>query len=138
MEIDITEFWRGECPSDYSASAAEIGPDAGRDTWQAATENAPAYAHWLGTDDRREEFRDWVESSGGWTREEIDKWSDLEMTALLMQWVAGDIREGFGLRFGARPDAADWAEYERDTEAGLVPGRLYRGGDGRIYFHVGD
>ena len=36
MDIDITEFFNNAEPFEYSASAAELGDNAGRITWQNA------------------------------------------------------------------------------------------------------
>ena len=40
MEIDITDFFKNAAPMDYSASAVEIGRDAGAHTWRAAMDDA--------------------------------------------------------------------------------------------------
>ena len=52
MNIDITTFFTEASPRDYSASAAELGQDAGRITWAHAIEDAPEYDH-LDTQRRR-------------------------------------------------------------------------------------
>lgn len=88
---------------DYSASIAEIGENAGQDTWNAAKS-----CDWnmLDTDEKRQAFRDWVKQSGGWSQEEIGAWGDVEINALFVQWVSGDIREMEGL------DIEVWPEFE--------------------------
>jgi len=93
IDIDISRFIREAAPMDYSASVAEIGPNAGRDTWQAAMEDAPDY-NLLNTDEQRDEFRAHVRGSGAWSAEEIAAWSDTELNALFMQLISGDIRSG--------------------------------------------
>ena len=40
MQINITRFFNEACPRDYSASAAEIGENAGADTWRAACDDS--------------------------------------------------------------------------------------------------
>jgi hypothetical protein len=40
MQINITRFFNDAAPMDYSASVAEIGQNAGKDTWRAACDDA--------------------------------------------------------------------------------------------------
>jgi len=91
MEIDIPRFYTEAAPMDYSASIAEIGNYAGRTTWQAACDDAPDY-NMLNTDDKREAFRTYVKSFGAWEDEEIAAWSEIELNALFIQFVSGDMR----------------------------------------------
>lgn len=93
IDINITRFITDAAPMDYSASVAEIGANAGRDTWQAAMEDAPDY-NLLDNDDARDEFRQYVKGFGAWSDERIAAWSDTELNALLMQLISGDIRSG--------------------------------------------
>ncbi len=125
--VDITRFLQTECMRDYSASIAEIGADAARDTWNACTDNAPDWA--FIPPDEFDYFRDWVQSSGGWTREEIDAWSDNELQALCLQWIAADVRE-----CGLDKPGADWDVIRADQESGRIPSSIYRADDGSIYW----
>lgn len=123
-------------PFDLSNNAATLGEDVSRLTWQASREAAQSIKPpLLDTDEKREAFRDFVKSSGGWTREEIAGWSDEELNALCLQWIAGDIREAFG---DAEPAEWDWQEYEKDAQAGRIAGRLFRADDGRVFFYIGN
>lgn len=134
MELDITEFFHEACPRDYSASAAEIGQDAGRITWRAACADAPDYANLLDTEEKREAFRGFVLDSGGWSAEEIAAWSDTELVALLMQWISGDIREA-----GLDVETPDWSAYQEGCEASRYASRIFGGpmsADGRVYFSL--
>ncbi len=136
MEINITSLIRSEdfCPFDLSNNRATLGDDAGCLTWNASKECAAEIAPpLLDTDEKRQEFRDWVKGSGGWGREEIAAWSDLELNALFLQWVAGDIREAFG---DADPGEWDWAEYEKRASAGQVSSNIFRGDGGEVYFSI--
>ena len=117
-------------PMDYSASVAEIGANAGRDTWNAACEDSEDYMI-LDTEDKREAFRSFVRSSGGWDANEIAAWSDKELNALCLQWIAGDMREA-GIEASWTP--AQWAEYETDESTAH---NIYRGDDGKVYFYCG-
>jgi hypothetical protein len=132
MELDITQFFSDAAPMDYSASQAEIGASAGADTWRAACDDSEDYPL-VDTDEKRDAFRTFVRSSGGWNDDEINAWSDTELNALCLQWVAGDMRE-----CGIGPDSSleEWQEVRQRQEAGNLPSRLYRGADGRVYFSL--
>lgn len=134
-EIDVTPIVSNEgfVPFDLSNNRATLGDNAGALTWQASKEAAEDFDP-LPKPEHREAFWDFVRNSGGWTREEIEAWTDKELTALSLQWLAGDIREAFG---DADPEDWDWQEYRKDAEAGRVSSNLFKGEDGRIYFSIG-
>lgn len=134
-EIEITEFFKNAAPKDYSASVAEIGENAGQYTWQAACDDSDDW-NMLDTDEKRDEFRKFVKSSGGWTEEEIAAWSDKELNALFIQWVSGDMRE-CGLDGSDRLSDSAWEQYEELAERGTVPSNLFRTEDNNVYFYVG-
>lgn len=131
MELDITQFFATAAPMDYSASVAEIGASAGQDTWRAACEDSPDFPI-LDDEEKREAFRAFVRDAGAWSDDEIAEWSANELNALCIQWIAGDIREA-----GLDCDSPDWDQYQQDSEAGHVAGRLFRADDGRVYFYIG-
>lgn len=131
MNLNITDFFNHACPSYYSASAAELGDDAGRITWANAVDAADQWPDWLDTEDKRDEFRAHVRTFGAWDESEVAAWSDTELTALLIQMVSGDIRES-GLL-----DGKTWPEYLSDAEAGRVSGNLYRGDTGGVFYYIG-
>lgn len=134
MEIDITDFFNECAPMDYSASRMELGQDAGRITWNAALGDAPDYPL-LDTEEKRAAFRGHVREFGAWEDAEIDGWTDAELTALLIQMIAGDIREA-----DLDTAAPDWPAYAELCEAGQASGRLFGGPlstDGRVYYYVG-
>lgn len=93
IDIDITNFVTNTHPMDYSASVSEIGANAGRITWNNAIEDAPDY-NLIRTGEQRAEFLAHVKGFGAWTEAEIAAWSDIELNALLMQLIAGEIRNG--------------------------------------------
>lgn len=136
MELNITRLFREIAPMDYSASVAEIGRNAGPDTWRAACDDANDWQP-LDDDEKREAFRVFVRDSGGWSGAEIAAWSDTELNALCLQWIAGDMREPVGFELG--PDTTDdqWADYQKQCEAGQAAGRIFKGTDGEIYFYCG-
>ena len=86
-EINITRFYNEAAPKDYSASVADIGNNAGMDTWRAALDDAPDY-------NKRDAFRAHVKGFGAWTDEEIAAWDDTALNALFIQFVSGDMRNG--------------------------------------------
>lgn len=132
VEIDITDFFENACPRDYSASVAELGVNAGSDTWRAACDDSPDYP-FLDTEEKREEFREHIRGFGAWNDDEIKAWSDTELNALLLQLISGEMRES-----GLDQGEPDWQEYREGCEAGKYHGDISPGNDGRVYFYVGD
>jgi hypothetical protein len=131
FEIDVTEFLAGHRLKYFSGSIAELGNDAGQQTWAECNDKAEDWQP-LDTDEKRETFRDFVLSSGGWSEEEIAEWPDSHLQALCIQWIAGDARE-CGID-GEDLSAIDWSQLEQDQHDGQAPGSLYRGDDGRVYW----
>lgn len=129
-EINITEFFNVGTFIDYSASVAEIGTNAGPETWNNASEAVEDH-EMLKTDEQRQAMRDWAESSGGWDDDEIAAWSDTELNALFIQLVSGDIRE-------CSLEQVDWEAYEKECEAGNAKGCIFRGDDGQIYYELSE
>jgi hypothetical protein len=127
MEINITSFVQNEDPFDYSHSAAEGGPHAGRNTWTAAKTMAPTL---LDTPEKIEALRDYVKDFGAWDKEEIAAWDDAECNALFVQLISGDMREANMEDI----EGFDWDQYEKDAEKGSISGNIYRGDDGQIYY----
>jgi hypothetical protein len=135
MEINIASLLsRSDFdPAECSGSRAELGDDAGRITWQNSMAAAAVPPVLLDTPEKLDAMRDFARSSGGWTQEEVDAWSAQEVNALLVQWVAGDIRQAFD---DAEPADWDWVDYEKRAERGSVPSNLSRGADGAVYFDL--
>lgn len=125
MEINITAFFAHQiAPMDLSASIAEIGANAGADTWAASVEAAQDL-QLLTTPEELEAFKQFAQSSGGDFEDSTD-WQ-----ALFLQWIACDLRE-MGVRYS--DDAIDWNAVEADDTYG---GNIFRGTDGQIYFYAG-
>ena len=125
MEINITQFYNDANPATYSASVAELGDNAGRITWDNAVQRSALGSMLLDTPDKLEAMRAWAKSSGGWNDAEIAAWSDVELNALFIQLVSGDMREKGDM---------SWEEYQALSEAGTVSGALFEGVDGDIYY----
>lgn len=131
MELDITDFFENSTASDYAASAAELGPDAGRITWRNAAKDSPRFML-LDTDDKADAAREFFAGFGAWDHGELAAMPCEELNALLLQFIAGDIREFMELTDG------DWKEYERLCSEGTCQGRMYEGTDGRAYYYMGN
>jgi hypothetical protein len=129
-EIEVTDLSREELCL-YSASQAEMGPDAGRITWRNsegyARDNCPI------TDANRDNVRAFFGDFGAWERDEIDGWDDTELGALLIQMAAGDLREAESVAWDDDACAVDAEVYEREANKGRISGRLYFSG-GRVWF----
>ncbi len=117
-EIDVTPILGADIEY-MSASQFELGPDAGRITW----ENCLAFArdHIIVTDENRDDVRDYFAAYGAWERDEIEAWDDVELSALVWQEAAADMRH-----FAEKCDG-DVARYQADCEQGRISGsgRLY-------------
>ena len=109
-EIDVSPLLASPCFSPWNCynSIANIGPNAMALTWKASQRAASSLVL---TEGQKEAFRAFVRSSGGWTRDEIEAWSDAELTAICVQWIAADIRECFGDDLPDDPAEWDWADY---------------------------
>ena len=132
MELIITKFFNEATPSYYSASRIELGDDAGAITWANAMDASEDY-NLLDTDEKREAARAHFAAYGAWTEEEIAAWSDAELNAITLQDISAAIRDVPGMD----QSSWDWAEYEKQAEAGQVSGALFRGDTGEIYFTLG-
>jgi hypothetical protein len=136
MEIDITDFFKNVDTWDFSGSHATHGPGAGKRTWNAAKGQA-AETPLLDTPEALDAMRKWAKESGGWNKEEIAAWSDVEVNALFIQLVTSDMREA-GLE-GQYFENIDWDAYETKAENGQISGALYRDArTGRIYYYLGN
>ena len=137
MELNITKVFNAIAPMDYSASVAEIGATAGADTWRAAVDDSPDYML-LDDDEKREAFKGLIKGFGAWSPEEIAAWSDVELNALFLQMIAGDMREA---DLHAGMTAEEWQAYQEAAELGQVAGTIYGGPlstDGEIYYYLGN
>ena len=126
MEIKITHLVeRKDDMIYYSASRMELGDDAGQVTWENAIgnccpDNPDSDGILLTTPDQIQEVKDYFGSFGAWDDEEREAWTDQEVNALLLQSIAGDVREaGDSL-------TENYAAYTEQVESGSISGRIYR------------
>jgi hypothetical protein len=132
-EIDCTALFasQGFDPWNCSNSVANLGQNASALTWRASRSFAPALVL---TPDQLEAFRGLVRASGwGGSREEVNTLPDAELTALCGQWIAGDVREGFGDDLPDDPSEWDWVEYRHMAGNGSVSSTLYLHG-GKLFW----
>ena len=136
MDINITKFFNDCQPEYYSASVMELGDNAGRITWENAVDRSKDSAWLLDTEEKVDSFKSFVRGFGAWTDEDINAWTHAELTALLIQFIAGDMREG-GLRADMTDD--EWKDCEERAQAGQYSGRICGGPlsvDGAVYFSL--
>lgn len=131
MDINITAYFTNDlAPMDFSASVAEIGNNAGRDTWSAAIEES-ADLDLLDTEEKRIAARAYFQTFGAWDSEEVNAWTNTELNALLIQCISGDIREASEY---LEQSPVNWAGYAADENKG---GNMYQGTDNEIYYYMG-
>lgn len=129
MEINITSLKDMDCFA-LSHSVMEGGSNAGQNTWQAAKEQAEETSL-LDTEEKKEAFREWIADFGAWSEEDIAEMDDINLNALFLQFIAGDVREA-----GADYlEDIDWEKYEKDVEDGQISGYFYQN-NGEIYFNL--
>jgi len=132
MVINITYLLEMNCFT-LSHSRAEGGENAGENTWQASQSKAQEIKL-LDTPEKLQAMRDFARSSGGWNESEVTAWTENEVNALFLQWVAGDCRE-----LGADSlEDIDWINAQVLQENGQVPSNLFRSDSGEIFFYLGN
>lgn len=113
MELNISHLAQDvEALIDYSASRAE--GYTGEETWNNAMGHFDDNEPLVSSKEDVQEVKDFFAEFGAWSKEEIATWSTQEVNALLLQFIAGDLRSG------------------DDT------GRIYQDDDGQTYFYVGN
>ena len=125
IELDVTHIVAEDCFK-FAASVAERGQNAGPETWANAllfVREKP-----LVKSEQQDELRAWIREWGAWDDGDIAAMSDDDTNALLLQFVAGDVRE--------MENFSDYAEYLAAAEAGQVQGNLYRSDDGTQWFYT--
>jgi hypothetical protein len=133
VEIDITDFFKNAETWNLSGSIATHGPNAARDTWNNAKQEA-SESPLLKTKAELDAMRKWAKETGAWSREEIAAWSSGEVNALFIQLVTGDMREaGFEDDYFEDIDWETHEEESRETGAGSA---IFKGTDDRVYYQL--
>ena len=136
MEIDVTRIVEEMTPLETRAVSggwwgAYPDPDVRKlHAWQEALSLASKHDV-LNTPQAQGAMRAYLLGTGAWDWEDLESISPTGLTALLIQFIAGDMYEG---DLHAESTEADWARYEEDGVAGRVPWNLFRGDDGRFYY----
>ena len=129
MQLNITSLTKFDLFA-FSHSVAEGGENAAQNTWCNAKE---AGTRFLDTEGKVEAFLDFVSGYGAWDEGERAAWTAEEREALLLQFIAGDVRDA-----GADSlDELDWDEYHGGSETGRYSRRLWRDDDGTIWYYIG-
>ena len=124
LEIDVSFLLETDA-SNFSASQAELGPNAGKITWA----NACEACHLINlTPEEILEAKEYIKTWGAWEHDEIDSWSEDETKALIVQSAAGDYRE---TEYDLRDEEGnvDWDEYEAAAQNGSISGNLFMHGE---------
>ena len=129
MKIDITDLISEDLGM-FSGSAAELGDNAGQITWR----NALEYVTGNPIVPNADAARDYFESFGAWSADELKAMSDQEINALALQFIAGDVREIEG-KCADDNGEIDWQEYGELASAGQLPGAYYAY-NGRVYMDM--
>lgn len=125
LEIDVSFLLENEA-SNFSASQAELGPNAGKITWA----NACEACHLINlTPEEILEAKKYIKTWGAWEHDEIDSWSEDETKALIVQSAAGDYREAIGVASYSDCDEIDWEIYEAEASEGSISGNLFMHGE---------
>ena len=134
MEININKYFENElCPSDFSASVVEMGQDAGVLTWSYPNEEAQDTIL-LTTFEQFAEFIDHVESMGMDFSEDEKPMTGIELNALFIQLISGNIRESEGLS----EYPINWDLYEEEANYGQISSNIFKGTDSNIYYYLGN
>ncbi len=130
LELDMTFLHDVDCGL-LSASQAELGPMAGKITWNNCLELAaslPAIS-----DEVAGELRDYFRGYGAWEDNEIDGWTNLETYALAIQEAASQYREAESICWSDDLMGIDWEAYGCEAEKGRVQGNLWGTLGGMLY-----
>lgn len=136
VRFSVSRMFVFHDPAECSGSQFELGPYAGRITWNNALAVAQQHLdgeQWLipVNDDplgaALDYIRRWAKETGAWDKAEIESWSEAECLALLVQNVASDMRQ-----LGSDDeDLLDcyYTEGSEIAESGIVSGWYWVEGD---------
>lgn len=129
LEIDVSFLIQESEAHYFSASQAELGPDAGKITWRNALEASSLITL---TPEEIREAKDYIKTWGmSDSDEDIDAWTDVETKAVIIQSAAADFREVESLCTDDEGEI-DWEVYEALANEGTISGNLFLH-EGRLY-----
>jgi hypothetical protein len=134
VEIDITNFVQANNCAEFSASAAELGHNAGRITWDNAKREA-AESPMLTTAEQFDALRHFMRDFGAWDKTEIDGWDETECNALFIQLVSGDWREIENLCCDDNGNV-NWETVEELQQQGTINSYIFRADDDTIFYSL--
>ena len=129
MKVEVTALLAEDLGM-FSGSVFELGDNAGLITWT----NAMQYAESAAIIPDANAAREFFESFGAWSADELKEMTDQEVNALALQFIAGDLREIEDLCADENGDI-DWDEYEELASAGQLSGAYYAH-EGRVYMDM--
>ena len=133
MDINITAFFNDCNSHDLSGSVATHGQNVGLTTWLACKDSAEKMAPpLLNTQDQYKAFTLHMDSMGFSEAGTMTDWPLVELNALFLQLIAGDINENEHLDSDLLE--CDFVAYEGDES---TSGSIYQGDDGQIYYYIG-
>ncbi len=129
MEIDITHMIEdADTMPCLAGSVAELGSNAGPYTWSNSKDYAKKNTL-LSTDAELEEARQYFKEVGFSESDEMEQWSTEEINALLIQFIASNIR---------KMNSYDTEEeYQEAAKDGRCHSNIFKGDNGRWYFYMG-
>ena len=128
MELNITELVKRDDLIYYSASAMELGQDAGKVTWENSLDQVEENPL-VSTPEEIQEVKDYFKTFGAWEKEEIQNWNSQEVNALLLQLISGDIRE--------RESFKTENEWFEAMQEGNVSGNIFKTENGEYFYYIG-
>ena len=122
MELDITAFAQSQNMNSYSNSIANSGlSNIGDITWSNAQSLAKEWPNVS-----RDVLIPYFAEYGAW--DDLEVWSDIELNAVLVQMIAGDLAE---YQAYASP-----AAYEQASTDGKVSGNIYTTDTGALFYNI--
>lgn len=95
IKANVSLMFESIEPWDVSNSEANLGSNAGSQTWGNALKVGENHTAWLTSDlgAAVEGMRHWARETGAWEEEEIGGWSDVECLASFAQNIASELRD---------------------------------------------
>ena len=139
MELEVTSIVAAHLNGnpeawDCSNSVANLGPNAGKITWNNSLKLGARLANVIcDTDEKRGAIQDHFREYGAWEDDEINEWDDDEIAGMIVQEVMAEIRrlEDRGI------DLEDFTNEEFQEATENEGGRFYKGDNENWYYYLG-